>query len=162
MAKYNVPSVCWGRHFNGIFRSLPLTVIFSTSEHGCFRHYQVSRGLETYAPSAWWLAWLSMSSKVAAGGNFLVASGRADIFCLWLSYQRSHYMVALSNVESYIYNSGTWLTSAQQGILLSEDRLWAASSPLSFSLYTKLSSFFQVLCWLSCGKSEHIFLSPMK
>lgn len=136
MAKYSVPLVCWGRSFNGILRSLPLKVVFSTSLN------MVVSGI-TRCHWAWnWRSWCLMTClaipEIRSGSRQLtslcpVAELAFAVFG-FLSYQRSHYMVALGNVESWLCNSGTWLTSAQQGVLVSEGRLQTVGSISSTEL----------------------------
>ena len=121
---------------------------------------------DTDAPSAWWNAWPFMSSEMTMAADsvdIVVPSDSAGICCLWLSI--------LS--ESVLHSS--WSCRVTEFIILGlhwPQQSWtswcqkadhgAAPHPLSFSLHTKPSNFFQVLCWLSSSKSEHIFLSLMK
>lgn len=156
-----------GRSFNGILRSLPLKGCFLyLSEHGGFRHYQVSLGLKLMLLVLDDMLGHSWDQKWQQTVNILVPVAELAFAVFgFLSYQRSHYMVALGNVESWIYNSGTWLTSAQQGILVSEGRLQTVGSISSTelqSLYTKLSSFFKCFVGFHVASQSIFFLSPIK
>ena len=116
MAEYSVPLVCRGRSFNGILRSLPLKVVFSASLN------VVVSGIAR-CHWAWnWCSWCLMAClavpEIRNGSRQLTSLCPEAVLAFdFLSYQRSHYMVTLGSVKSWVYNSGTWLTSAQQGLI---------------------------------------------